>query len=282
IGQPAEMELSYIPGKKFKGEVTYIYPYLDRKARDVKVRLEFTNPNFELKPDMYANITLQTETERDALVIPNEAIIRTGMRNLVFVTRGQGKFEPREITIGTETDEGNVKVVSGLLEGEQVVVSGQFLLDSESNAQEAIKKMLAAKKQLSASEKTPDDTHSHSHEKHEEQGDHQMKDMTEHESHETHQHEMDQHKGHQHEMHEMETHQEHKHKAGALYTCPMHPEFVTDDPNVRCPECEIKLEKKKDLAEGTKLYTCPMHPEFVSDDPDDRCSICEMKLVEKK
>ena len=71
-------------------------------------------------------------------------------------------------------------------------------------------------------------------------------------------------------------------QAGALYTCPMHPEFVSDNPKVRCPECEMKLVKKKDVPAGTQLYTCPMHPEFVSDNPKDRCSICEMKLVKKQ
>ena len=165
VGQPAEMELSYIPGKKFKDKVTYIYPYLNQKARDVKVRLEFSNPNLELKPDMYVNITLQTDVDHDALVIPGEAVIRSGVRNIVFVTREQGKFEPREITIGTEGEDGYVKVVSGLFEGEQVVTSGQFLLDSESNAQEAIKKMLEAKKQMGDQKKENGETEEGSKEK---------------------------------------------------------------------------------------------------------------------
>ena len=67
----------------------------------------------------------------------------------------------------------------------------------------------------------------------------------------------------------------------AIYTCPMHPEFTTDDPDQRCHVCEMKLIKKKDVKESLDLYTCPMHPEFVTDDPDGRCSICEMKLVKK-
>ena len=141
-GQAAEMELAYMPGKKFHGIVSYIYPYLNRKARDVKVRLEFPNPKFVLKPDMYANVLLRSEVARDALVIPSEAVIRTGARNIVFVTRDEGKFEPREIKLGPEGEADEIVVLSGLLAGERIVTSGQFLLDSESNAQEAIRKML--------------------------------------------------------------------------------------------------------------------------------------------
>ncbi|MBN2091713.1 efflux RND transporter periplasmic adaptor subunit [candidate division KSB1 bacterium] len=259
LGQPAEMELSYSPGKKFNGKVAYIYPYLDKKARDVKVRLAFANPKMELKPEMYANITIQTEPEHDVLVVPGQAVIRSGVRNVVFVKHDAGKFEPREITLGAEAENGLIKVASGLLEGEQIVTSGQFLLDSESNAQEAIRKMLEAKEQMTDGMGT---------EKKEIQHDHEKAAMNQ----EKHAPEM-----------KMDNN-EHTHAEGkqmALYTCPMHPEFVTDNPDQRCPECEMKLVKKKDLAEGTDLYTCPMHPEFVSDDPDARCSLCEMKLVKK-
>ena len=143
-GQPAEMELSYEPGKTYRGKVAYIYPYLREKARDVHVRLEFNNPDLELKPGMYVNVQLQGRIIPDALVVPSEAVIRSGRRNLVFVTRESGKFEPREIHIGEEGGPGNryLRVLSGLLEGETVVTSAQFMLDSESRLQEAIQKML--------------------------------------------------------------------------------------------------------------------------------------------
>ncbi len=143
-GQPAEMELSYQPGKTYFGKVSYIYPYLREKARDVHVRLEFANPNLDLKPGMYVNVQLQGKAIPDALVVPSEAVIRSGRRNLVFVTREPGKFEPREIRIGEEGGPNNryLRVLSGLLEGEQVVISAQFMLDSESRLQEAIQKML--------------------------------------------------------------------------------------------------------------------------------------------
>lgn len=145
-GQAAEMELTYLPGKRFQGKIRYIYPYLNEKARDVQVRLEFPNPNLELKPGMYANVFLKGKTIPDALVIPVEAVIRSGKRDVVFVVREKGKFEPRQIRVGEEDGEGNIRVVSGLLEGETIVTSAQFLLDSESRLQEAIQKMLEEKK----------------------------------------------------------------------------------------------------------------------------------------
>lgn len=146
-GQEATAELSYLPGKSYQGKVSYIYPYLDEKARTATIRLEFRNPDLQLKPGMYATVHLQGRTIPGALVIPNEAVIRSGERNVVFVARGEGKFEPRTIKIGIEGGPSNeyVQVISGLLEGEKIVTSAQFMLDSESRLQEAIQKMLEEK-----------------------------------------------------------------------------------------------------------------------------------------
>ncbi len=146
-GQTAQMELSYLPGKTFEGKVAYVYPYLREKARDVHVRLEFPNPGLELKIGMYANIDIQAPVIRDAVIIPTEAIIRSGARNVVFVVQGEGRFEPRQVMLGEEGDNGMIRVVSGLLGNEEVVTSAQFLLDSESRLQEVILKLLAEKRQ---------------------------------------------------------------------------------------------------------------------------------------
>lgn len=144
VGQRARMTLPYIPGVEFIGEVVYIYPYLEQKARVVRVRLEFDNPDWQLKPDMYADVTLESTLDRHALLIPREAYIDSGQRQIVFVVRGRGRFEPREIQVGVETEEGLVEVLAGLAEGEEIVVSGQFLLDAESRLREAIAKMQSA------------------------------------------------------------------------------------------------------------------------------------------
>ena len=141
-GIPADMELAYIPGKRFKGEVLFIYPYLEAKTRTVKLRLVFPNPNYQLKPGMYANIFLKSVIDRDSLVIPQEAVIDSGVRQIVFVAVGEGRFQPREVNIGLEGNENDYQVLAGLKEGEEIVLSAQFMLDSESRLREAIQKML--------------------------------------------------------------------------------------------------------------------------------------------
>ncbi|MBC2709776.1 MAG: efflux RND transporter periplasmic adaptor subunit [Desulfosarcina sp.] len=141
-GMPAEMELAYLPGKRYAGEVLFIYPYLDPKTRTARLRLSFANPDNKLKPGMYANIYLKSTLPGKRLVVPQEAVIDSGVRKRVFVSRGKGKFEPREVTIGVEGNDYMFEVIDGLSEGEEIVLSGQFMLDSESRLKEAIAKML--------------------------------------------------------------------------------------------------------------------------------------------
>lgn len=144
-GLEATMTLPYRLGKKYAGKVTFIYPYLQQKTRDVVIRVEFENPNLELKPDMYADVYIQTSEKDDGLIIPSEAVIRSGSRNIVFVNREKGKFTPREVTLGITVDNGMIQILKGLAPGEIIVTSGQFLLDSESKLKEAVQKMLEAK-----------------------------------------------------------------------------------------------------------------------------------------
>ncbi len=145
VGQEAEMTLPYEPGVTYKGRIAFIYPYLSGKTRTVQVRMEFENPDLKLKPDMYADVVVKSKISDDAVLVPSEAVIRTGVRNIVITALGGGKFLPKEVKLGPE-GEGFVQILSGLKEGETAVVSGQFLIDSESNLREAITKMLAAKK----------------------------------------------------------------------------------------------------------------------------------------
>jgi Cu(I)/Ag(I) efflux system membrane fusion protein/cobalt-zinc-cadmium efflux system membrane fusion protein len=141
-GMAAEMDLSYVPGKKYKGKVLFIYPYLDTKTRTAKLRLQFVNPGYQLKPGMYANILLKRVVAKNSLVIPQEAVIDSGVRQIVFVAVGEGKFQPREVNLGLEVNENEFQVLDGLQEGEEIVLSAQFMLDSESRLREAIQKML--------------------------------------------------------------------------------------------------------------------------------------------
>jgi len=146
-GMPAEMALSYIPGKIFTGNVLYIYPFLTAKTRTARLRLEFPNPDYQLKPDMYANVNLKSAASEDSLVIPQEAVIDSGVRKVVFVALGKGKFQPREVRLGLEGNDDEFQVLEGLKENEQIVISAQFMLDSESRLREAIQKMLEVQQQ---------------------------------------------------------------------------------------------------------------------------------------
>lgn len=144
-GLTATMTLSYDPGKRYKGKVQYIYPYLEEKTRTIKARLSFPNPNLELKPGMYANVEIETSPLKDVVAVPMEAVLFSGERNLVFVAMGNGRFAPRDITVGLESGDGFYEVKEGLSEGVSVVASGQFFLDSESKLQESIAKLLSAR-----------------------------------------------------------------------------------------------------------------------------------------
>jgi len=146
---PAKMELSYIPGKIFAGKVLYVYPFLTAKTRTAKLRLEFPNPDFQLKPNMYANVELESAIAKDGLVIPQEAVIDSGIRKVVFVVLGKGKFQPREVKLGAEGNDNEFQILEGLKENEQIVISAQFMLDSESRLREAIQKMLEVRQQSS-------------------------------------------------------------------------------------------------------------------------------------
>jgi Cu(I)/Ag(I) efflux system membrane fusion protein/cobalt-zinc-cadmium efflux system membrane fusion protein len=144
-GQTVEMTLSYYPDKVYTGQIAYIFPFLQPRTRDVVIRIAFDNADGDLKPDMFANIEINTSQDAAGLIIPSEAVIHSGEKQLVFVTEGDGRFTPRQITTGVHLAEGRVQVLTGLAEGESVVVSGQFLLDSESRLKEAIQKMMAAR-----------------------------------------------------------------------------------------------------------------------------------------
>ena len=155
-GMDAEMELPYVPGKRFKGEVLYIYPYLTAKTRTARLRLQFPNPDYTLKPNMYANVYLMSKISDNALVIPQEAVIDSGVRKVVFLALGQGRFLPKEVTLGVEGNNDEFQVLEGLTEGDKIVVSAQFMLDSESRLREATQKMLEAMQEDTAGQAAED------------------------------------------------------------------------------------------------------------------------------
>lgn len=150
VGQAAEVRLSYLPGRTWKGRVEYIYPSLDPVTRTLKVRLRFDNPEESLKPNMFANVKIFGVPAENAIVIPVEALIRTGREDRVIVALGKGHFAARPVRAGIESG-GRVEILAGLQEGVEVVVSGQFLIDSESSFKAGMQRMGGAQ---SETEKT--------------------------------------------------------------------------------------------------------------------------------
>lgn len=141
LGQEAVVSLASQPDPKFRGRVTYVYPMVDDKTRTARVRMEFHNPGYFLKPGMYATVEMTSELAPSAVLVPDMAVLRSGEKNTVFVALDGGHFEPRTVVLGPRSENDMYAVLSGLKEGEQIVTSGQFLLDSESQLREAIQKM---------------------------------------------------------------------------------------------------------------------------------------------
>jgi len=130
-GLEVTAEFPALPGEQRTGRITYVYPTLDPETRTGRIRVELSNPDLALKPGMYATIRFRA-AGRQALSVPRSAVLATGERTFVFVTDSDGMFTPRNVSVGTATDE-QVEILSGLAPGERVVASGTFLLDAESN-----------------------------------------------------------------------------------------------------------------------------------------------------
>ena len=141
VGQIARVSLAYLPGRSWTGKVAFIAPVFDEKTRTVKVRLELQNPDGTLKPEMYADAVLERPLGR-VVTVPEGAVLSTGTRALVFVAKGEGRFEPREVKAGAKVD-GYYEIREGVRPGEEVVTQANFLIDSESRLKAALSGMAA-------------------------------------------------------------------------------------------------------------------------------------------
>lgn len=139
VGRSVEARFAAFPGETFRGKVAAVLPEMNRDTRTLRVRMEFSNPSLRLRPGMFAQVRVAASTE-EALVVPAEAVIRTGKRTVVLRAEGEGKFRPVEIETGREAD-GKLVVLKGLHDSQQVVVSGQFLIDSEASLKGALDRM---------------------------------------------------------------------------------------------------------------------------------------------
>lgn len=141
-GMPAVVSSAVIPGLRLEGTVSYIYPTLNPQTRQGRLRVEVDNPDGRLKPGMFMRLEIEDVDATEALQVPREAVLKTGLRQIAYISRGDGRFEPREVRVGRENERGMVEVLSGLAAGDAVVVSGQFLLDSESRLRESLLKLV--------------------------------------------------------------------------------------------------------------------------------------------
>jgi len=290
LGQEVVVKVASMPDREFRGRVTFVYPTVDEKTRTAKVRLEFENPGYFLKPGMFVTAQIQAELSDSAVLVPDEAVLRSGAKNTVFVALVGGKFEARDVTLGVEAENG-IQVLNGLSAGERVATSGQFLLDSESQLREAIDKMrgsTATAQPEAAGENATNEPTGAMPAKMEMEASFYVCPMPEHVS----------------------ILYDHAGKCpicgmtlvsvtrSALkkiqpggkvlyYTCPM-PEHasVHEDKPGKCPLCAMTLIPVMEQpatppnSVAKQIYYCPMHPDVVSDQPG-KCPKCEMDLVPK-
>lgn len=139
-GLPVSMTLDYLPGREWTGIVDYVYPTLNSKTRTLRVRLKFANSDLALKPNMFAQVVIHANHPGEALLIPKEAVIRTGSQDRVVLALGEGQFKSVAVQIGRVT-EGYIEILEGLIEGDEIVTSAQFLIDSESSKSSDFKRM---------------------------------------------------------------------------------------------------------------------------------------------
>jgi Cu(I)/Ag(I) efflux system membrane fusion protein len=139
-GQHAKVVLDYLPGQMWHGSVDYVYPELDPKTRTLRVRLRFDNADEVLRPNMFARVTIQGDSTGDVVHVPREALIRGGSVDRVVIALGEGRFRSQPVQVGIESGD-RVAILEGVAEGDPIVVSGQFLIDSESNIESALSNM---------------------------------------------------------------------------------------------------------------------------------------------
>lgn len=137
-GQPVKVKTRAHPGRTFDGTVALVYPHLMKETRTARVRIELPNPDLELLPDMYGDVEISTGANETVLAVPASAVIDNGNRQVVLLDQGDGRYEPRDVKLGRKGD-GFVEVISGVADGNRVVVNGNFLIDAESNLQAALK-----------------------------------------------------------------------------------------------------------------------------------------------
>ncbi len=224
VGSNVEISFSYRPDKIYNGKVTFIYPTVNSKTRTVTVRVDIANTNNELKPSMFANVVIKGERSKDYPTVPETAVIRSGKENRVILSLGDGKFKPVDVKLGLYAN-GYYQVLSGVKEGDAIVTSGQFMIDSESSLRSAVKLFSTPKQEKTDSSKMNEE---------------EMKNM-----------EQNSVKREEHNHKEAESivrsgiinvKQIDKNNDGKIYECPMDWNVLSDNDG-RCPVCNMFLKE---------------------------------------
>ncbi len=250
LGQSVTVRTSYGLERSFQGKIALLLPQVDEQTRTVMARIVINNADGFLRPGMFTDVKLSAQLSDSAVLVPEMAVLRSGEKNTVFVALEGGNFDPREVKLGNRSEGGNYEVLSGLVAGDRIVTSGQFMLDSESQLREAIQKML---KGDTATAPATDEHAEHADPVMKPGDEHAghagmsmpSKDRSAHSAHASMAAEPDQHAGHQNASAEAVV---------QLYTCPMeeHADVVTDHPG-KCPKCGMKLVPTSEVEHGKKV-----------------------------
>jgi len=246
LGQSVEVRTNAYPDRIFTGKINFIDPVLNPTTRTVKIRADLPNPRKVLKPEMYVEAIIESQQNKNSLTIPASAVINTGHRIVVWVEKEPGVFIPKDVKLGERIGDLYV-ILDGLQEGEMVVSQGGFLIDSEAQLRAAWSGPHVGHGAMGESEKSQE-----------------MEKMEEHR--------------HVPSEERKESSMRQEIEKIIVFTCPVHPEVISDKPG-KCSICEMNLvEKEMTKSElGKLVYICPMHPEIRSEKPG-RCPICEMYL----
>jgi len=224
LNSKAYINFNFLPGKTYEGKVTFIYPTIDPQSRTVKVRIDVNNSKGELKPSMFANVVIEGPTFTSTPVVPENGVIRGGKKDIVILDLGNGKFKPQEVKLGIYSD-GYYQILSGLQDGNKIVTSAQFMIDSESNLKAAIS-------QFQSSTQTMDD------------GKGKMEDGMKKTQEEKPEVKIQEHDHSNSVVHEgvIDVESIDKNKDGKLWECPMDWNVISDESG-RCPLCNMKLKE---------------------------------------
>ncbi|MCP4633427.1 MAG: efflux RND transporter periplasmic adaptor subunit [candidate division Zixibacteria bacterium] len=243
LGDEVEIKIPSRADRNFNGRISYISPHLNSKQQ-TKIRIDVKNPEFKLKPGMYAEVIVNSQLPEKSLTIPFSAVIHSGEKSIVYIAHDDGSYEPRLVTTGSCGKDDLVEIRSGLKEGETIVTSGQFLIDSESRLNESL-----------------DMGHMH-HDGMQSSTTEKMKMESEEES-----------------KHDMHTHHNHSDDEKLhIYTCPMPVHFnVLQFGEGDCPECGMDLVPVEETS-NTEVYYCPMLEDSVVTNQPGKCPKCGMNL----